>query len=336
MKTVYKLFSVCLFVCILNVALCEESVEVNVSNTPSEPSMESKYEAIMTQMKQKLATAEKEVKEVSSKFESYKKSQEAKLKGVQNKLKEENEELRKFIKSQEKQIASLKMKIVELKESQKDIDLLQLMVDVTEQKILPASEKLLAQAKEFGRRGEKYAAQQWARLQHFLRTDATCQKLKATTQQSLQQARTLAATQWAKVSPKVSEVYGKAAQLAAPYYVKARAAVAPTLQQGRAMGLRVVQQGVSWSQRAMMQVCAWSRSAFAHAVAVLEAVYVWLQKTCAEKADFLFYCLLVVIGHCVVSLLLCVAMQLVCILLCPLRWLCPCCRRKCSCGACCH
>lgn len=53
------------------------------------------------------------------------------------------------------------MKIVELKESQKDIDLLQLMVDVTEQKILPASEKLLAQAKEFGRRGEKYAAQQW-------------------------------------------------------------------------------------------------------------------------------------------------------------------------------
>ena len=93
------------------------------------------------------------------------------------------------------------MKIVELKESQKDIDLLQLVVDVTEQKILPASEKLLAQAKEFGRRGEKYAAQQWARLQHFLRTDATCQKLKATTQQSLQQARTLAATQWAKVSP---------------------------------------------------------------------------------------------------------------------------------------
>ena len=79
------------------------------------------------------------------------------------------------------------MKIVELKESQKDIDLLQLMVDVTEQKILPASEKLLAQAKEFGRRGEKYAAQQWARLQHFLRTDATCQKLKATAQQRLGQ-----------------------------------------------------------------------------------------------------------------------------------------------------
>ena len=49
MKTVYssgpisgvhrvELFSVCLFVCILNVALCEESVEVNVSNTPSEVS----------------------------------------------------------------------------------------------------------------------------------------------------------------------------------------------------------------------------------------------------------------------------------------------------------
>ena len=94
------------------------------------------------------------------------------------------------------------MKIVEMKESQKHIDLLQLVVDVTEQKILPASEKLLAQAKEFGRRGEKYAAQQWARLQHFLRTDATCQKLKATAQQSLQQARTLAATQWAKASPK--------------------------------------------------------------------------------------------------------------------------------------
>ena len=64
------------------------------------------------------------------------------------------------------------------------------------------TQDMLAQAKEFGRRGEKYAAQQWARLQHFLRTDATCQKLKATAQQSLQQARTLAATQWAKVSPK--------------------------------------------------------------------------------------------------------------------------------------
>ena len=96
-----------------------------------------------------------------------------------------------------------------MKESQKNIDPLQLVVDVTEQKILPASEKLLAQAKELGHRSEEYATQQWARLQHFLRTDATCQKLKATAQQSLQQARTLAATQWAKVSPKGADAPGR-------------------------------------------------------------------------------------------------------------------------------
>lgn len=94
------------------------------------------------------------------------------------------------------------MKIVELKESQKDIDLLQLMVDVTEQKILPASEKLLAQAKEFGssrREVRRPAVGASAALpahgRHLPEAEGDDAAVAA-------QARTLAATQWAKVSPK--------------------------------------------------------------------------------------------------------------------------------------
>ena len=89
-----------------------------------------------------------------------------------------------------------------MKESQKAIDPLQLAVDVTEQKILPASEKLLAQAKEFCHRSDVYVKKQWKRLLHFLETDETCQKVKSTTQQYYQVAKTRVGEQWEKVSPK--------------------------------------------------------------------------------------------------------------------------------------
>lgn len=89
-----------------------------------------------------------------------------------------------------------------MKESQKAFNPLQLAVDVTEQKILPASEKLFEQAKELCHRSDMYAKKQWKRLVHFLDTDETCQKVKSTAQQYFKVAKTHVEGQWEKVSPK--------------------------------------------------------------------------------------------------------------------------------------
>ena len=118
----------------------------------------------------------------------------------------DTQDKKQLIKEQEEQIKGLSNKVhsltVSLKEAGKNLNLLQVIVDFTEQKVLPTFEKIWMQMKKWYMISMEFVQTKWSLLCSFVATNESCQMFKRKAMMYYSIVVEYMTKLWSQVSPK--------------------------------------------------------------------------------------------------------------------------------------